>query len=115
MFILQWPLPNGLAPANGIARALARFVCNETRDEIEVAILSYLIENPDAEDTVQGIANWWLLRQTIRHQTQAVKDALARLATRGFLLKRSSSGSRAHYRINKNREADIARFLRKET
>jgi hypothetical protein len=92
--------------------ALAPAVCADTRSEIDVAILSYLLDNPDAEDTVKGIADWWLLRRTIRHQTQAVNDALVRLAARGFLLKRSSAGSRTHFRINKDREADIARFLK---
>lgn len=31
-------------------------------------ILAYLSEHPDAEDTLAGIAEWWLLKQKVRHK-----------------------------------------------
>ena len=35
-------------------------------DQVAKDILAYLAEHPQAMDTLEGIAEWWLMRQHIR-------------------------------------------------
>jgi hypothetical protein len=43
---------------------------NETQ-EVSQRILAYLMDNPDAQHTLKGIADWWLLQQS----TESIKAA----------------------------------------
>ena len=56
-------------------------------DEEQVAaqILEYLKERPHAMDTLEGIAEWWLLRQRIRMDVAMLAGVLRRLTARGVL------------------------------
>lgn len=83
-------------------------------DEAETAyqILSYLHANPDAQDTLEGIVEWWLLDQKIRQQTECVKTALAHLTTRGLIVARMGTDSRVHYGINRSKLEEIESLLR---
>jgi len=83
-----------------------------TRSDIARDILGYLVEHADAEDTLEGVAEWWLLQQTIRRTTADVADALADLVARGLLIERTRPGARPHYRINKRRRGDIVRLVK---
>jgi hypothetical protein len=51
---------------------------------VAAQILAYLSAHPDAQDTVEGIAEWWLLEQRISDTTTAVREALAELVARGM-------------------------------
>lgn len=42
-------------------------------------ILQYLREHPEAADSLDGIANWWLPKSNQSATTEAVQEALARL------------------------------------
>jgi hypothetical protein len=75
------------------------------------AILTYLAENPDAQDTLAGIAEWWLLERQIKTQTAAVKEALAELVSGELVLERKGKDSQAHYRINRRRLKEIKGML----
>ena len=83
-------------------------------DEAETAyqILSYLHTNPDAQDTLEGIVEWWLLDQKIRQQTERVKKALAQLTERGLITARMGTDARVHYGINRNKWEEIESLLR---
>jgi len=87
---------------------------SEHYSDIVRDILAYLAEHPDAGDSVEGIAEWWLLRQTIRRRTVDVAAALADLVARGLVVERTRAGARTHYRINTSRRVDIARLIRAE-
>ena len=50
------------------------------KPSIERQILDYLTAHPAAQDTVRGIAEWWLLKQRIFETTEAVEAALSHLA-----------------------------------
>jgi hypothetical protein len=80
-------------------------------DDIALRILSYLSANPEANDTSEGIAQWWLLEQEIRDQTAAVERALAELADAGWLIARGNSGSPPRYRLNPARAEEIRALL----
>lgn len=60
------------------------------RDESRIAqlrdeILKYLGAHPQAADTVEGIANWWLPRQRYEDEVQKVQQALDELVERGLV------------------------------
>lgn len=74
-------------------------------------ILSYLMKHPDAQDTVEGIAEWWLLERYLRRQLDVVKKSVEELTARGLLLERRSRDSRVHYRINPEKISEIEELL----
>jgi plasmid stabilization system protein ParE len=75
-------------------------------------ILAYLHANPDAQDTLEGIVEWWLLDQNIRRQTERVKQALADLTERGLIVARMGTDSRVHYGIDHSRRDEIESLLK---
>ena len=70
-------------------------------------ILAYLVDHPNARDTLEGIAEWWLLEQQIKFQTARVKDALSDLVARGLILEKKGSNSHIHYRVNQSKYEEI--------
>ncbi|CAB1080685.1 hypothetical protein D1AOALGA4SA_8364 [Olavius algarvensis Delta 1 endosymbiont] len=89
---------NNLRHSNVVSRAL-------------IDILAYLADHPDADDTIEGIAQWWLLEQRIRQQIPVVEKALAVLVEKGFVLKQSGSNGRTRFRINRRKRKEIETYL----
>jgi hypothetical protein len=77
----------------------------EQRQEQKVAeaIRHYLVEHPQAMDTLEGIAEWWLLRQEIRVAVQRVERALGQLTAQGYL---ETLGTGANRRFRLRQEAN---------
>ena len=67
-------------------------------EEIAEAILRYLAEHPQAMDTVEGIAQWWIMRQQMRVTTTRVTRVLCALTERG-LLEELGDGEHRRYRL----------------
>ena len=82
--------------------------------EVDVAhqILAYLHANPDAQDTLEGIIEWWLLDQNIKRQSERVRQALAQLTARGLIVARMGTDSRVHYGIDRNKRDEIESLLK---
>jgi len=74
-------------------------------------ILAYLAEHPLAQDTLEGITEWWLLDREIVHQTSAVTSALEELVAEGLILETHAKDSRAHYRLNPNKLGEVLEIL----
>jgi hypothetical protein len=81
------------------------------KTEMPFRILAYLSANPAAQDTLEGVAEWWLLEQRIKEHTAEVKAALDELVSRGLVLERTGKDKRSHYRVNRSRLAEIARAI----
>jgi hypothetical protein len=79
--------------------------------DIEYKILSYLLEHPSAQDTLEGIIEWWLLEQEIKCQAENVKEAIGKLMNKELILQQMAGDSRPHYRANQNKFAEIKRLL----
>ena len=79
----------------------------DKRSNIARAILEYLLEHPDAQDTLAGIAEWWLPDEKTKTRLAIVKDALDQLAGEGLVLERQGKDSQTHYRINGQRLQQI--------
>jgi len=88
---------------------------NDRRVELAHEILQYLIDNPNAQDTVEGITTWWLLVRTIKHQTALVKEALAMLVRDGLVIAQEGGDSRTYYKLNLRRRKRIVSLLQKKS
>ena len=55
-------------------------------------IKEYFRKNPNAGDTVEGIANWWVADQRLKNSTDLVHLALDYLVQQGELYKKVSDG-----------------------
>jgi Fe2+ or Zn2+ uptake regulation protein len=73
---------------------------NGREKQLEQAVVSYLHEHPHAMDTLEGIAEWWIMRQKVRVDIETLTRALERMTDRG-LLERIGSGESARYRLKK--------------
>lgn len=81
------------------------------RSPLFAEVLTYLSTHPQAQDTVEGIVAWWLLKQRILHQTRQVKAVLAELVARDWVLERRDLNGRVSYRVNKLKAQEIQRAL----
>ena len=91
---------------------MSAVVTNFTQDQVAYEILMYLAESPTAQDTLQGIMEWWLLEQHIKRQTSVVKSALARLVDEEFLLERKGRDGQIHYRVNRQKRNELKALLK---
>ena len=66
--------------------------------ELELAVRRYLADHPEATDTTQGIAEWWLMREKLRVDLEALIRTLGRLTDEG-VLERIGDGDGARYRL----------------
>lgn len=62
--------------------------------------MQYLEARRDARDTLEGIAEWWLLEQRIRQVIVEVKEAMAELLEQGLVCERIGHDGRVHYQID---------------
>jgi hypothetical protein len=79
-----------------------------SHDQVRVATRrenSYLKNHPDAQDTKEGILEWWLLHQ----RAESIENALAELVDRRFLDSFTGPDAKVHYRIAANRQDDFLR------
>ena len=67
--------------------------------ELAREVLDYLAEDSGAMDTLQGIAEWWLLRQRVRRVVRQVERAAA--ADCGGALEAVGSGPTRRYRLRR--------------
>ena len=63
----------------------------------------YLERHPSAADSLQGIATWWVTRQSIRKELPVVHAALQRLAEQGVVaVERDTHAREPVYRLKKS-------------
>lgn len=56
-----------------------------SQEDLTQLILTYLKENAEAGDTLEGIARWWVMRQNISHSVNQVQQALEALKSMGVI------------------------------
>jgi hypothetical protein len=80
---------------------------------VALKILRYLLDNPHAADTANGILEWWLLKQSIWEQQSVVERALDALVERNLVLAVTSADGRKHYHLNADRVSEGRRLIGK--
>jgi Fe2+ or Zn2+ uptake regulation protein len=71
------------------------------------AILEYLRKHPDAQDTLAGIAEWWLPQDDINNRAATVKEALDELVSAGLISEHEGKDAQTSYRITKRGLGDL--------
>ena len=78
-------------------------MCIVMKADIARAVLAYLADHQDAQDTLEGIVEWWLVKQRIVEQTAVVREVLDELVTEGLLVSRPDPNMRVFYSLNRQR------------
>jgi hypothetical protein len=83
----------------------------ESDEGYEVArdILHYLHEHPDATDTLEGIAQWWLTREGTERKVKEVESGVAILLDQGLVLEVRRDGLMPYYRLNRTPDEERRR------
>ncbi len=77
-------------------------------------ILSYLLRHPEAADTLDGIARWWLQRECVDYSVEEVAKALHFLVRLGFIVEKRSTAKRAFFQIDPTKQSEIMAFIKEE-
>ena len=72
------------------------------------------MDNPDAQDTLKGIVDWWLLQQDIKRNVALIRKTVDALIHRGFLLERQGNDRTKHYQVNRERLPEISALIEKK-
>lgn len=83
----------------------------EERVKVKRDILAYLRNHPEAQDTAEGIAQWWLLEQRLTAGVSLVKQVLDELRQQGFVIRRIGGDAREHYSFNRDWFAQMQKTL----
>lgn len=66
-------------------------------DTVAQQILRYLDEHPQACDTLEGVARWWVMSQQLTDSVKAVRQALAQLEAEGAITEQQAADGRILY------------------
>jgi predicted transcriptional regulator len=80
----------------------------EKEDKTAQHILQYLKEHPEAGDTLEGIAKWWVMLQQLNNSVDAVQTALQSLTTKGLIVERKGPDGRAIYLASRGNQREPA-------
>jgi hypothetical protein len=67
-------------------------------DRVRELVLGYLDDHPTAMDTLDGIAEWWILRQQIDIEVRRISRVLDTLVNEGHLERHEQDGVRFYRR-----------------
>jgi Fe2+ or Zn2+ uptake regulation protein len=87
-------------------------MCYASKARVARRVLEYLAERQDAQDTLEGIVEWWLVKQQLVEQTATVREALDELVAAGLLVSRPDPNARMFYSLNRLRAEDISTYLK---
>lgn len=73
-----------------------------TDKALEQQILEYLAAHPQACDTLEGVAKWWVMSQQIAETILAVRRALDRLKQRGLVEEQRCADGQTLYRVTQS-------------
>ena len=87
------------------------FMTEEFEHRVSREVLHYLLNQPHAKDNVQGIVQWWLLKERIDYSVELISSILDKLESEGFLVSSYIAGGQKYYEINEDRLTDIRRLV----
>ena len=99
-----------LAPASFVRKQIQLKNELKTQDAAH-KILRYLMDNPKAKDTLEGIVEWWLLQQNIKQSITLIRGAVDKLIQKGFLVETQGTGRTTYYQVNNEKLPEIAALI----
>ena len=64
-------------------------------DSVALCILAYLSRCPQAADTVEGIAHWWIMRQRLVESVEEVQRSIESLKAKGLISEHTGPDGRS--------------------
>ena len=74
---------------------------NVRQEDISKKILDYLLKNPDAGDTLEGISRWWVQSEYIEQSVDEVASVLERLTEKGWVKKQEIKDGSPFFKLCK--------------
>jgi hypothetical protein len=84
---------------------------SEDNDIVAWLILGYLCSYPDAKDTAEGVAHWWLGGEGVDVNTKVIHESLDYLVRVGWLRTTARHAGVTVYGLNQHRRCHLQRFL----
>jgi len=84
---------------------------HQTDEEVALEILRYLQKHPEAKDTVNGIAQWWLLREWSERRMTDIGCALSLLLSKDLIRRVRRKGVSPYYQLNPRKLEEISKIL----
>lgn len=84
---------------------------SSTSKRVVWVLLGYLYAHPDAKDTAEGIADWWLRGCGVTANGEDVKEALNELVIRDWLTVTGSPSRHKIYSLNPVRKMELQQLL----
>ena len=75
------------------------------------AVLRYLIKNPDAKDTIEGVRRWWLAEDYREQRQEELDKTLDFLVSKGWLTIRTTPQQKKIYGLNKDFSEQVKNYL----
>jgi len=85
---------------------------SEEHEELVKHVLEFFFKNPNTSDTVEGVARWRLLGQTVRQTLEETRQAMEILVKKGFLRVTPVAGSDDLFSLNEDHRDPAQAFLR---
>jgi hypothetical protein len=76
--------------------------CWWSEADISQAVVDYLAEHPQAMETLEGIAEWWIMRLQVRVNVELLEKVLYQMTEEG-VLERVGRGERALYHLSRSK------------
>lgn len=77
-------------------------------------ILAYFLRNPEAVDSLTGIARWRLMEEFVQRSVQTTEAALNWLLEQGYLSETTRTGSERIFQLNQDKCNGARLFLEQE-
>ena len=84
-----------------------------SKSKIAREIMAYLAEHPDAQDNLEGIAQWWILERKLRCQLHKIREAVSDLVGKGLILECKGRDRKVYYRIAPGQKGKLQALLDK--
>ncbi len=95
-----------------VSRCIRQCWLELVKQECLQQLLRYMVQHPEAMDTIEGIREWWLrgISQTVSDEMLVM--AIKQVESKGWLIRRDMAMSKALYRINQNALEEIRASLK---
>jgi hypothetical protein len=79
---------------------------------ITLMVLQYLMSNPGAKDTLEGIRKWWIATRRQEPRSDELQAVLDELIQKGWVVRFKPTGSKHVYGLNKDHLQEIQEVFR---